>query len=67
MDLPQGSFISTYAGRVYASEQEAGLEDDYFADLDMIEVVESRKEGYESDISDENDVSAQFLTNKIST
>ena len=55
VDLPQGSFICTYVGKVYASEREAGFEDAYFADMDMIEVVERRKEGYESDISDEND------------
>ena len=55
VDLPQGSFICTYVGKVYASEHEAGFEDSYFADMDMIEVVERRKEGYESDISDEND------------
>ena len=55
VDLPQGCFISTYAGRVYASEQEAGFADAYFADLDMIEVVESRKEDYESDVSDEDE------------
>ena len=72
VDLPQGSFISTYAGRVYASEQEAGFEDDYFADLDMIEVVESRKEGYESDISDEdetvmNEVPFELNNNKNQT
>ena len=55
VDLPQGSFISTFAGRVYASEQEAGFAYAYFADLDMIEVVESRKEDYESDVSDEDE------------
>eukprot|EP00092_Neocalanus_flemingeri_P004501 GFUD01004846.1.p1 GENE.GFUD01004846.1~~GFUD01004846.1.p1 ORF type:complete len:756 (+),score=216.68 GFUD01004846.1:52-2319(+) len=52
VDLPQGAFVCTYVGRLYGSEQEAGFEDAYFADLDLIEVVERRKEGYESDVSD---------------
>lgn len=56
-DLPQGAFICTYVGKLYGPEegntQGTAFGDDYFADLDMIEVVEGRKDGYESDISDE--------------
>ena len=56
-DLPQGAFICTYVGKLYGPEegnaQGTAFGDDYFADLDMIEVVEGRKEGYESDVSDE--------------
>ena len=53
VDLPQGSFVCTYVGKVHVSEEEAGFEDAYFADMDMIEVVERRKEGYESDVSED--------------
>jgi len=56
-DLPQGAFICTYVGKLYGPEegntQGTAFGDDYFADLDMIEVVEGRKDGYESDVSDE--------------
>jgi len=56
-DLPQGAFICNYVGNLYAGEegnkQGTAFGDAYFADLDMIEVVEGRKEGYESDVSDE--------------
>jgi len=56
-DLPQGAFICTYVGKLYGPDegntQGTAFGDDYFADLDMIEVVEGRKDGYESDISDE--------------
>eukprot|EP00090_Calanus_glacialis_P005235 TRINITY_DN14048_c0_g1_i1.p1 TRINITY_DN14048_c0_g1~~TRINITY_DN14048_c0_g1_i1.p1 ORF type:complete len:889 (-),score=197.01 TRINITY_DN14048_c0_g1_i1:213-2639(-) len=56
-DLPQGAFISNYVGNLYGGEegnnQGTAFSDAYFADLDMIEVVEARKDGYESDVSDE--------------
>ena len=56
-DIPQGSFICVYVGNVYTSEeankQGQNFGDEYFAELDMIEVVERRKDGYESDVSDE--------------
>jgi len=55
-DLPQGTFIATYVGKLYGPEegniQGTQFGDSYFADLDMIEVVEGRKEGYESDVED---------------
>ena len=44
-------------GNLYTSEeankQGQNFGDEYFAELDMIEVVERRKDGYESDVSDE--------------
>merc|ERR1711915_439998 len=56
-DVPQGAFICNYIGSLYSGDDgnEQGKEfgDEYFADLDMIEVVEGRKDGYESDVSDE--------------
>ena len=57
-DIPKGQFICVYAGEVL-TEQNAnayGEEygDEYFADLDLIEVVEDsdRKFGYEKDVED---------------
>ncbi|KAH8253248.1 hypothetical protein KR032_004503, partial [Drosophila birchii] len=52
-DIPKGAFICIYAGHLLtetmANEggQDAG--DEYFADLDYIEVAEQLKEGYESE------------------
>ena len=55
-DIPQGAFISVYVGNLYSSEeankQGQNFGDEYFAELDMIEVIERRKDGYESDVSD---------------
>jgi len=54
-DIPGGTYILSYVGNLYNSVEGNKLGkdfgDEYFADLDMIEVVESRKDGYESDIS----------------
>ena len=36
-----------------ANRQGQNFGDEYFAELDMIEVIEKRKDGYESDVSDE--------------
>ncbi|KAH8400919.1 hypothetical protein KR009_001798 [Drosophila setifemur] len=53
-DIPKGAFICIYAGylltETMANEggQDAG--DEYFADLDYIEVAEQLKEGYESEV-----------------
>ncbi|XP_068146589.1 histone-lysine N-methyltransferase eggless [Drosophila tropicalis] len=53
-DIPKGAFICIYAGHLLtetkANEggQDAG--DEYFADLDYIEVAEQLKEGFESDV-----------------
>ena len=52
-DIPAGGFICIYVGNLYTNEeankQGQDFGDEYFAELDLIEVVESRKEGYESD------------------
>ncbi|CAG9797715.1 unnamed protein product [Chironomus riparius] len=62
-DIPKGTFLSIYAGNLY-TEKDAnalcqGLDhgDEYFAELDLIENAENRKEGYESGIvyPDESD------------
>ncbi|KAH8285438.1 hypothetical protein KR054_009192, partial [Drosophila jambulina] len=53
-DIPKGAFICIYAGHLLtetmANEggQDAG--DEYFADLDYIEVAEQLKEGYEEEV-----------------
>lgn len=55
-DIPKGTFLSIYAGNLY-TEKDAnalcqGLDhgDEYFAELDLIENAENRKEGYESGV-----------------
>ncbi|EDW49255.1 GM11794 [Drosophila sechellia] len=61
-DIPKGAFICIYAGHLLtetmANEggQDAG--DEYFADLDYIEVAEQLKEGYESEV-DHSDPDAE--------
>ena len=59
-DIPRGGFICIYVGNLYTNEeankQGQDFGDEYFAELDLIEVVEGRKEGYESDY--EGDVEA---------
>ena len=67
-DIPQGAFICTYVGKLYsdedAHEQGRVFGDEYFADLDMIEVAEGEKrrrfeedpnkdEGMESDVDED--------------
>merc|ERR1719192_1779675 len=56
-DIPQGAFLSVYVGNLYtndeANRQGQNFGDEYFADLDMIEVIEKRKDGFESEDSDE--------------
>jgi len=57
-DVPQGTFLCIYVGKLYEGKEstENAFEngDEYYADLDMIEVVEESKEGYESDVEDLN-------------
>merc|ERR1712203_433165 len=56
-DIPAGGFICIYVGNLYcndeANTQGQDFGDEYFAELDMIESVEGRKEGYESDVDEE--------------
>ncbi|XP_022104789.1 histone-lysine N-methyltransferase SETDB1-like isoform X2 [Acanthaster planci] len=60
-DISQGAFVCTYAGQLWGAEeanrrgQEYG--DEYFAELDHIEVVENSKEGYESDPMEDEGIS----------
>ncbi|XP_066600380.1 histone-lysine N-methyltransferase eggless isoform X2 [Prorops nasuta] len=53
-DIPLGSFICIYAGRLLteqgANEGGKNYGDEYLAELDYVEVVEGMKEGYESDV-----------------
>merc|ERR1711874_865505 len=56
VDIPQGTFICIYVGKLF-NEKEAeqhgmNFGDEYHAELDMIETVEDRKGGYESDVTD---------------
>lgn len=56
-DVPKGGFICVYAGHLLteqkANEEGANLGDEYFAELDYIEVAERLKQGYESDVRDD--------------
>ncbi|XP_046809428.1 histone-lysine N-methyltransferase eggless [Lucilia cuprina] len=53
-DIPRGSFVCVYAGHLLteAKANEGGQDagDEYFAELDYIEVAEQIKEGYESEV-----------------
>ncbi|XP_075165792.1 SET domain bifurcated histone lysine methyltransferase eggless [Haematobia irritans] len=53
-DVPRGSFVCVYAGHLLteAKANEGGQDagDEYFAELDYIEVAEQIKEGYESEV-----------------
>lgn len=59
-DVPKGSFICCYAGHLlteqHANEAGENLGDEYFAELDYIEVVENLKEGYEPDVVNDDDL-----------
>ncbi|XP_076034756.1 histone-lysine N-methyltransferase eggless-like [Oratosquilla oratoria] len=56
-DIPKGTFIAVYVGRIL-SETKANQEgkstggDDYYAELDFIEVMEDYKEGYEDTVEE---------------
>jgi len=55
-DIPQGTFVCKYVGNLYNTD-DANAEgqthgDDYFCELDLIELVEKGKDGYESDVTD---------------
>lgn len=59
-DVPKGSFICIYAGDLLTEQNanEAGdnYGDEYFAELDYIEVAENLKEGYEPDVLNDDDL-----------
>lgn len=52
-DIPKGSFICIYAGRLYREDDANALcqgedhGDEYFAELDLIETAQTRKEDFE--------------------
>ena len=56
-DMPKGAFICIYVGNLFENEegnrQGQNYGDEYFADLDLIEIVERNKEGYKSDVSED--------------
>nr|SIP62992.1 SET Domain Bifurcated 1 [Protopterus annectens] len=60
-DIAKGSFVCIYAGKILTDDfaDKEGLEmgDEYFANLDHIESVETYKEGYESDAKSSSDSS----------
>ncbi|XP_077862899.1 histone-lysine N-methyltransferase SETDB1-like [Saccoglossus kowalevskii] len=61
-DIPFGAFVCTYAGEVLteelANEDGKRYGDEYLAELDLIEVAENNKEGYESDVKDPDDITS---------
>ena len=67
--LQQGAFICIYVGNLYtnaeANVQGENYGDEYFAELDMIEVVERGKEGYESDYDDEDEDFAEAVKKSV--
>ena len=59
-DIPKGAFICIYVGKMLNNDvaNEEGMTtggDDYFADLDYIDQLESMKEGYEEDVENIED------------
>ncbi|KAF6206857.1 hypothetical protein GE061_018093 [Apolygus lucorum] len=53
-DIPSGTFVCTYVAAVYTEEASNVIGvvggDEYFAELDHIEIMEYEKVGYESDV-----------------
>ena len=45
-------FLQSHYDKLFISRQGQDFGDEYFAELDMIESVEGRKEGYESDVDE---------------
>ena len=45
-------FLSLHYDKLFIFRQGQDFGDEYFAELDMIESVEGRKEGYESDVDE---------------
>ena len=69
-DIPKGQFICVYTGEVLNEQvvNEIGkcFGDEYFADLDLIEVVENLKLGYESNVEDVPSNSGKMSENRAS-
>jgi len=68
-DIPGGTYICNYVGNLYNTQEGntygKNFGDEYFADLDLIEIVESKKEGYESDVSDEGFTEEMSPSNQL--
>ncbi|CAL1267317.1 unnamed protein product [Larinioides sclopetarius] len=64
-DIDAGMFICIYAGQLLteqgADEDGNQFGDEYLAELDHIEVAEKIKEGYESDVSDIEDMEVEEI------
>ena len=69
-DIPKGTFVCTYIGHVYSEEvgNELGTRDgdEYQAELDYIEVMEHRKEGYESDVVCSSEEDSDPMSDSVS-
>ena len=69
-DIAKGQFIYVYTGEVLneqvADEDGKKYGDEYFADLDLIEVVENLKLGYESNVEDVPSNSGKMSENRAS-
>lgn len=61
-DIPQGMFVCNYIGNLFnsndANEEGKKFGDEYHCELDLIDIVERRKDGYESDVEDIEDIEA---------
>ncbi|XP_063701823.1 histone-lysine N-methyltransferase eggless [Culicoides brevitarsis] len=66
-DIPKGTFICIYAGYLLTDEKaNTDNGDEYFADLDYIELVEQLKNGYESDAPEMTDPESDYDPNEDS-
>lgn len=66
-DIPKGTFICIYAGYLLTDEKaNTDHGDEYFADLDYIELVEQLKNGYESDAPEMTDPESDYDPNEDS-
>lgn len=66
-DIPKGTFICIYAGYLLTDEKaNTDHGDEYFADLDYIELVEQLKNGYESDAPEISDPESDYDPNEDS-
>lgn len=71
-DIPKGTFICIYAGRLHREEDANALcegqnhGDEYFAELDLIETATPLKEGYEASAIMESDSDEEKLSDSDS-
>jgi len=68
-DIPKGSFICTYVGKLYAEKDAEMIAnniengDEFLADLDYIEIVEELKDGYECDVVIQSKMESDTFSN----